>query len=294
MTSSELATLLQTPAPPAWDIATVAPGIYEGVSAKDYHRKVLGIASKHMLEKLLVAPAKYKAYIDGHDDADTDHFRAGRAFETALLEPGTFAHEWAIEPDYGDLRTKGAQEKRKAFRAAHPGREYLSDEEGKTLNGMLRACRQHPLVAPLLTRLDRVMQPTLVWNDPETGLRSKCRPDLWLPGLRLCIDLKTTKNASPWSFAADAARYTYHHQEAHYRDGFAQVGHPIERFLFLAIEKEPPYLLALYELTLEDVEKGSKAIARGMRLLADCVATDRWPGLSPHIEPLPLPRWAAE
>ena len=62
---------------------------------------------------------------------------------------------------------------------------------------MAGAVRSHQAAAELL-RAGKAEQ-SFWWDDSDTGLRCKCRPD-WLNGAT-AVDLKTTTDASPAGFA---------------------------------------------------------------------------------------------
>lgn len=293
--SSALAVELARPRPPTWDVASVAPGLYEGVSEGDYHRRVLGVASKHALDYVLEAPAKYRAWVKGAqvEDEEKDAFRLGHAFECALLEPERFERSWAIAPPFGDCRLKGPKVKRDAWREANAGRLWLDADDGAMVRGMVASCLENERISQIVYARG-VVQPTLAWNDPETGLRAKARLDLLLPNfgraVDVVVDIKTCRSAKEARWAWQALDLGYDRQAAHYLDGLRQIGRRPGGFAFVCVEKTPPYLCAAYELDEEDLDKGAEAIGRAMRTLADCVANDTWPGLPGGIQKIKLPR----
>lgn len=286
---------------PTPSVLTLPPGLHTGIPPAEYHRRVLGVFSKHGGDDLLVAPAKYRARMTGAlDDEDKDAYRIGNAFESLLLEPAAFAREYAVEPDFGPCNRKGPRDARDAWRGEHKRALWLAADEGLAVEGMVAAVHRHPYAGPLV-RLALtgagIVQPTLLWDDPDTGLRCKARLDVLFPnmaGLDLVLDVKTTKSAQRWSFRADCARYGYHRQHAHYVDGLRQIGRRPGPFYFLVVEKTPPYLVALYKLDDAAVDLGAEQVGRAMRTLADCIARDQWPGLADDVQTIDLPRWAAE
>ena len=104
---------------------------------------------------------------------------------------------------------------------------------------MAAAVRSHQAAAELLR--DGQAEQSFWWDDADTGLRCKCRPD-WLNGATV-IDLKTTTDASPAGFAKSCATFRYHVQASHYLAGL-----PAERFIFIAVEKVYPYAVGVYQL----------------------------------------------
>ncbi len=114
------------------------------------------------------------------------------------------------------------------------------------------------------------------------------------------VDVKTTASAAPDEFSRSTWRYGYHRQAAFYLDGCKAAGLDVRRFVFLAIEKDAPHLVAAYELDAMDVELGRTAYRRDLATLAACMEAeargepDAWPGYGEAIQPLALPRWAYE
>jgi len=62
--------------------------------------------------------------------------------------------------------------------------------------------------------------------------------------------------------------------------------------VFLAIEKEPPHLVAAYELDAMDIELGRTAYRRDLETLRACMESNDWPGYGDGIQSLALPAWA--
>ncbi|URN11311.1 PD-(D/E)XK nuclease-like domain-containing protein [Streptomyces radiopugnans] len=86
---------------------------------------------------------------------------------------------------------------------------------------MADAIRRHPLVGPLLKPGTGIAERSIYWTDPATGVRCRCRPD-WLrtlPGLTLCVDYKTCRDASPEAIAKAIRDHAYHQQDPWYIDG---------------------------------------------------------------------------
>lgn len=266
-------------------------GAHTKVPERVYHGRVLGLASKSALDLVHRSPAHYKAWVDGHEKEPTPALIFGRALHMALLEPERFARKFATQPDFGDCRFKENKARRDEWRRDNAGREPLSAEDADVIDGMVRSVRAHPLASKLL--VDGQSELTVRWRDEATGLECKARADYYVRERGLIIDVKTTEDAGPEGFAKSCARYGYHRQHALYRDGFRASGLPAEHFVFVAIEKEPPYAVATYVLDDEALARGEDSIADDMATLAECMKTGCWPGYATSIRVLTLPRWAA-
>ena len=73
----------------------------------------------------------------------------------------------------------------------------------------------------------------------------------------------------------------------------ALTGKQHSEFIFLAVEKEPPYAVAVYEATHEMLHTAQKQIAPLLDVYAECLKTDVWPGYKDELQQIQLPRWAA-
>jgi len=202
----------------------------------------------------------------------------GTLVHTAVLEPDELRNRYDLAPD---RRTKAG----KALAADMEARGItpVSAADMDAALAMAGAVRSHQAAAELL-RHGQAEQ-SFWWDDPDTGLRCKCRPD-WLNGAT-CVDLKTTTDASPAGFAKSCAAFRYHVQADHYLAGL-----PAERFVFIAVEKTYPYAVGVYQLDADAMAHGAELRRQNMRMIADCRAINEWPGYSNTIEPLSLPKWA--
>ena len=259
--------------------------------AEKYHQRVLGEVSNSGIKQALRSAAHYKAWVETTDEHDTPTFAFGRAFHAALLEPDRFAQAWAVQPDFGDLRTKAARESRDAWRSGHPNVACIPQEDMDRIHAMIAAVLVHPWARRAVR--DGHSEVTVRWSDDTTGLPCKARADYYVDGKTpFVLDVKTTLDASPEAFARDIAKYGYHIQHAHYADGFRVLGKPLRNYLLLAVEKEAPYAVALYYIDAEAEQRGYDLRARGMQRIAHGVQTGEWPTYTNDITRLSLPRWA--
>jgi len=208
----------------------------------------------------------------------TAAMRLGSLVHCAVLEPDELNSRYAIAPD---RRTKDG--KATAAMLAASGIEAVTAADMELAMAMAASVRSHQAAAELL-RNGKAEQ-SFWWDDVDTGLRCKCRPD-WYYGATV-VDLKTTTDASPQGFAKSVANWRYHVQQAHYMAGtFA------ERFVFIAVEKTYPYAVGVYELDATAMNVGYALRRNNLQTIADCRAINEWPGYSQGIQNLSLPGWA--
>lgn len=280
--------------PPHATPATLPAGLHRDITPDCYYARELGVVSKSGLDLYSRAPALYREWAAGKEDEPTPALVLGNAVDCATTDPGRFDRDYAVAPEFGDCRTKGPRDERDAWRKVHAGKTWLSAEDGRIVEGCVWSLRTHPIAGRILRAKDLIRQATLRWDDGEHGLLCKARPDLYVPSLGLCGDLKTTLDASAHEFRRSVASYGYHRQEAFYRDGFAALDVPLEHFVFIAVEKAPPYLVAVYQLDEAAVEIGRRQTRDLMARFAVSLVTDSWPGYPETIQQIELPRWAAE
>lgn len=237
--------------------------------------------SKSTLDKIARSPLHCKAYLDGVRTEPTAAMQFGTALHTAVLEPAKFSDEFAVFD--GDRRTKAGKAEYEELAAA--GKIVLKREDRDAIRSMREAVFAHPEARELLWNRGLRVEHSVFWTDAVTGLECKCRPDGWGEGY--IADVKTTEDASPEGFARSVATYRYHVQAAHYMAGTG-----INRFFFVAIEKKPPYAVAVYELDSIALALGEQIRRENLMLYAECQASGFWPGYGNTVQTLSLPPWA--
>ena len=297
-------------------ILALAHGVHLDFPETLYHERVIGMASKSLLDRLHISPAHLRAYVDGDavddgsscDDEESEPaapadeskaLRFGRALHTAILEPERFARAYTVAPVFGDLRAtdrtskedaKANKIRRDEWRAANAGREILTAADSARIGGMASALRKfQPLAGRVIDK--GAHEVTLRWRDAETGIESRARLDVWHEASGTVLDLKSTLDAGADSFARSIDRFRYDVQEAMYRDALDVLGLDVRRFLFLAQEKSPPYACALYELERESVALGRAELRVDFELYARCLETDTWPAYPQGVTRISLPRF---
>ena len=280
-------------------------GVHLNVPAATYHERTMGLVSSSSISQLGPrTPAHYHRWVTASEpDEETPALTFGRAWHCATLEPEVFGKSYAVQPDFGDCRAnpktgttkeEGAKNKaaRDAWRMQHAGREFLAHDDYQTIVGMAATVRSHPLASKMLH--GGVAEATVLWTDPETQLRCRVRPDYWVKQRGLVVDIKSTMDASEYGFTKSVFQYGYHRQHALYRTGLAAIGAPARHFVFVVVEKFPPYAVATYTLDEEAVAIALDELRSSMRLLRDCMQLNMWPGYPVAIRQLKTPQWKSK
>lgn len=274
-------------------ILDLPDGIHPGLPESVYHEKHIGLVSKSALDEFARSPKRYRAWVDGTiRDEETPALAFGRAFHCAALEPDEYQARYVIEPDFGDCRKKENKAARDDWRGANAQRTLISRADAETIRGMVAALRSHRIASRILE--SGTPEVSALWTDKETGLRCKVRCDYRVAPRLLLADLKSTQDVSPEQFRRQVFAFGYERQHALYREAFAALGEPAEHFIFVGVEKTPPYDVVTYTLDDAAVQRGYLKVRACMRRLAECMASGTWPGVSDSIETLDTPPWLAK
>jgi hypothetical protein len=108
-------------------------------------------------------------------------------------------------------------------------------------------------------------------------------------GFTVVADLKTVQRGEGdiESFAKSIFNWGYHIQAAFYQDLFGA-----SFFVFIVIEKEPPFAVTCYSLDAESIQLGRNKYQQWLRQIAECQASGVWPGYPQGIRSIGLTEWA--
>lgn len=241
------------------------------------------------LKEISHSPAHYQTHLL-EPRKQTEEMLTGSALHCLVLEgEASYLARYAAAPKC-DRRKKEGRAVYDAFIEANPDKEILTPEQDALARDMAASILSHPTAARLLA-LCPEREATLQWEDPATGVPCKGRPDALSAAQGLVLDLKTAKDAGPRGFARAAADLQYHGQAAFYLTGLAAGGIEAD-FVFLAVEKAPPFAVGIYHIGGEELAAGRQLVARYLDLYARCADAGEWPGYFADVQPLALPRWA--
>lgn len=292
------------------------PGVYPGVPMRTYHR--WAGASNSRLSKLRQSPAHLKAYMD-EPTPDAAHFKIGRAVHTAILEPERFDSTYIVSSQCTATK-KGDGKRCENQGIIYAGGEWFCGVHGRGIGSfagertvlpgpdhraalaMRDAVYAHPRARRLLTGKGEV-ELSATWNDVARTERGeaeradvlcKCRPDrasMLIAGGAL-VDVKSTMDASPYAFERAIYNYGYHRQGAHYLNGARACGLQVQHFVIIAVEKVPPFAVAVYRVSDAAIDAGDQQLRPLIARYGECVATNEWPGYSTDILDTTLPSYA--
>lgn len=224
----------------------------------------------------------------------------GTALHAHVLEGPQVFHDRFIKEASFDKRTKAGKEAHKEWAANIGNREALPADIWDCVDKMQTAIRKSPLASALVEGQGGYSEEVCQAVDPETGLMLKCKADriATVAGKTYVVDVKTCSRryggAGQTGFGKSVANFKYHWQAAFYTDLITASGDwgPVENFLFVVVEKEPPHAVAIYECDDQLMETGRRQYREALERFKECQEKDEWPGFDKQISSLSLPRWA--
>lgn len=260
-----------------------------------YHADTRRIG-KSGLDLIAKSPALYYAkYLDPNRvrEEPTKALLIGSAVHSAVLEPEDFARRYMIMPEL-NLRTNAGKDKLEELSTHAKANKLsiISKDDYQLCQNMKTSVWNNRVAATLLERGQA--ETRIDFEHPENHVLCKAKPD-WISDNGFIVDLKTTEDASPDGFGKSVWNYRYHVQAAFYFDAFkAAYGEEPRGFIFIAVEKSPPYLTATYWITpsLELFDLGRRTYMRDLERYRGCLLYDEWPGYSEELQPLSVPAWA--
>ncbi len=253
------------------------------------------------LKWLTVSPAHYHRPPPSQATSATI---LGSLVHTMVFEPDSLEERYVVMPDFrhdaknvtatgkrsDSAATKYVQRCKEKFHAEHAGKEVVDASVWEQAFEMTASLMTSGDADEILSPDSGPTEVTISWDDEKTGIKCKARVDKIVPSLGVFVDLKTTSDIA--GFRSSIARYKYHLQMAHYADALASAwpGTTWQPYI-IALETDPPHTYQIAPLSARAVRLGVHERETLMRLLAQCIDTNTWPG-PPHPAAWELPEWA--
>lgn len=293
--------------------APLAPGLHRNVSLADY--LALPYMSSSRLHALAKSPAHYRAALT-EQRKETDALERGTALHLAILEPALFETRFIVAEPCEQLLKSG---KRAGQPCGNPGLfrlrgglgwacgthvkgfgaeietggdvEVISAENRAAVLGMSAAIAKHDRARSLFEGAGE-FEATIVFEDRETGVLIRTRPDRLVARAKMLVELKTTRNAAQWAFERDAESRGYWLKLALYRRALRSIGWPYELTALLAVESMPPFDPVPFLIDESDIDTADREITRLLHRFNDCVRDNDWPGQAREFLNLRRPAYA--
>ena len=211
----------------------------------------------------------------------------GTAVHAFFLERNKFDNDFVIKPADIRLNTKVGKE----WAQEHQSKIIIDSELGNNLYEMEKSFMDSP--AKLIYDIKGQTELSYFWDDLGT-IKGKCRPDWLSDDGSIVVDIKTTTDASPRGFQKSISTWGYHLQLGWYLRGLRKLGLPAEQFIFIAIEKTPPFCVGVYRADQDMMNFAMKELDQLMPEIQTAMVSKEFPDYTPEIMPLGLPPWMTE
>lgn len=250
--------------------------------------------SRSELFKISESPEKFKYYQENPEEP-TPALIFGQLFHAMALQPETVTEQFAVAPNV-DRRTKAGKEAYSEFQKEAESKTIVTADMYQQAEEMCNALKRNEFVQKLLAGEKEVV---FFWNDDLTGEACKCRVDciVEIGDIPLIVDLKSANNANTDSFVREAIKYGYHMQAAMYSEGVKKNTGKEHGFVFVVIEKEPPYSVNILQCDKLFLQYGYDVFRECIGTYNDCVKNKNfWGYLGKYnqINSLNLPAYLAK
>ena len=250
--------------------------------------------SRSELFKITESPEKFKYYQE-HPEQPTPSLIFGQLFHAMALQPETVWEQFAVMPNV-DRRTKAGKEAFAEFEAQAEGKTIVSVDMVEQASAMCEALNKNEFAKKLLKG---EKEKPFFWVDDMTNEQCKCRVDcLSKVGENLIIvDLKTTDNAETEAFMRSTIKYGYDVQSAMYSEGVKVNTNREPLFVFIVVEKKPPYAINILQADKLLIRRGYDIFRELIGIYHECKTTDNWWGYLGRynqINNLALPAYLAK
>lgn len=258
------------------------PGVYRDVPAEEYHS--WEAVSNSRLSLLKRSPLHYQHGFT----ATTAQMALGSLVHSGVLEPLSIAKRYVFMPNYAShpdnvsktgvrsfsASTDFVKKMQEQFQSLNFDKEIVSEEQYNTMIGMASALQANVAARDLLR--DGEAEVSLVWDDPDTGLRCKCRIDWLKAKSRIFVDLKTTADAS--EFERSIVKYGYHRQTSFYQRGLLLAAGIEAVPWVIAAETKAPFGCRSAPMNSEALKLGLYEVDELLAKVVQCQTAGEWPG----------------
>ena len=273
-------------------IATAAPtaSIWE-VDDADYYADAPNSVSHSEMEVFRESPRLYwgrhiKKFPDWQQET-TDALEFGNTFEDMLYPP---PHGGPLVIPREVLSANGAKSGKawERFRDENAGRRLIKAEQAAQLEAMIESVKKHTEARKLLLEINGKRQVAIRFMCPHTGVWRRAKIDHKYKNA--IADLKTTRDSRWEAFGRDVIEYGYHRQADWYREGVHELTGYWLRFVFIAVQKTPPYTVNVWELPPRVAHLGHLDNVEDLKSYKRCLESGIWePEGHGEVLELPIP-----
>ena len=216
--------------------------------------------------------------------------------ESSAFALGSAVHALVLEPQKnlvvrGPEDRRGNKWKEAQLAADLDGQILLTEGDYDLAEKIAAPIINHEVVKGWIADSSFVAEASFFAEDYLTGVKIKCRPDGYLPDAGIVFDIKTTRDASPDGFPREIRSYNYDLQSSFYLRCLNQAGFKAHTFIFVAVEKEPPYAVGLHALTERYLAAADVRVTLTLEKISRAEATSTFTTGWPLINHVDLSGW---
>jgi hypothetical protein len=263
------------------------PGLYVGIGMDEYHGDLCvgpSVSASGLWTMVSKSAAHYydTSYLnpDRDEREDTEGMILGRACHHAYLGEQHFLKHFVLRPE--ELNGKpwhGLRTDCKEWLAAVKDSRLtvLKGEQIVKMRRIAANLAKNPLV--MAGALNGLVEHSLVYQDEETGVWVKVRPDVIPLDGPIYNDLKIVADITDQGIQRSIKSFGYGLQGG--MVGMASkavLDMPMEHFSLILGESQRPHCITVKTLYPDDLALGEKQARAGLRLFKRCLERGEWPG----------------
>jgi hypothetical protein len=264
----------------------IPQGVHYDLPAETYH-SAAGLS--HSMLKHLAPPARLPVYLSKKWEP-TPAMLVGTFVHNAILTPNEPLPGIVVKPKDMKFNTKEGAFWRDS---QDPKLIIVTHDDFQTINN----CIQSIANSPMCKRIFAAGKPEVsVFYDDPRGFIRKGRIDFVQDGDCLC-DIKTVRDegGSPDNFSRILYEERYFSQAAYYLDMWNALNpaNPKKHFVFIVVEKVPPFLVSFYYVGEAALELGRARNELDLAAYLNCTKTQEWPGYADDVLKIELPTYGS-
>ncbi|MCX5569642.1 PD-(D/E)XK nuclease-like domain-containing protein [Kaistia nematophila] len=284
---------------PAPDGVITSKGCYVDLDIERYHGQCTdgpSISSSGLRTIFIDSPAHYwkSSAINPNriPYVPTEPMVLGKAAHHLLLGERDFGRLFTVRlakaPDGRDWNGNNASCRAWLAEQAHAGLTVLTSGQIEAIRGMHASLQAHPLITAGI--LDGAIEHSMIWQDEETGIWLKARPDAIPTASGDFADLKTAAGVAPEDLSRAVSDGRLDMQAALVKWGAkAVLGIEMNDFALVFVEKTPPHCVEVRVIRPDHIEEAEGDLRAAIRLFAKCLKTNTWPGPGgTSVDPAPI------
>lgn len=259
--------------------------VWYGKIPDEEYFSIPAISNSGISVMLDYCPEKFYYYISGGNQPDSAVYNTGKIIHAYHLEQDTFFDKYTPKIYGGNSKLS----KEETIEIEATDKIPIKGSDFEIAQAIDRKIRADPIISKLYKWPEQMSEVVITWEEkvknPVNG------EDFWVPckakldkvihggeGIgSIIIDLKSIKDARKHYIEKTISEYAYFRQEGIYRHAATIAGWDVKSFLFIFVEKDPPYIVSAAYISDDDNTEWRPYWERAKEIYAECTTTGIWP-----------------